>query len=1150
MCIDYQELNKLTVKNRHPLPKTVDLFDQLQGSHNFFKIDLRSGNHQLRGYEEDISKTTFRTRYGYSEFTFMPFGLINAPVVFMDLMNREVHFLRHVINNNGIHVDPSKIEAVKNWKTPLVLEENSDGEVADTMVETMEEYMSKTRSDYGSGVTRDKIDDNDHFELKSQFLKELRDNTFSDSDHKDANEHIEKVLKSVDLFHIPNINQDQIMLRAFPRSLTGAASRWLRNKPSGSIKTWEDLKAKFLSNTQVSPAGPNVAIASISFDTACAYIASQSNGSQIKYKDINQIDEDDIEEMDIKWSALTATRWATLLGSAGHPEAKKGVEEKTTDKEENHALVANEEALTEFSLMAKSSTDNEVFDNSLCSKACKKNTNSLNSKIIKLSEKLGDTKNMLYHYKLGLSQVEARLVEFKNQEIKFCEKIKGLEFKVESKANRIENLTNELETLKKEKEGLDSKLTGFKSASKDIDNLLESQRSDKNKEGLGYSVVPPPPAQVYSLPKKDMSWTGFPEFADDTITDYSRPSPAIETERPTETKTDKVETIKKLSIIYAEIYRKTSKSSNVDHGRTWAKNNYTHKCRSPRTVFHKTGRPPMRTNRPNMNDAQPKRTSFYKPAHSYVNRLFQRTLVVRSQFRGPRVSTVNRKFPTVNRKFLTGNSKVSTADLGQLHINIDDKGTKDAANQEVKKDVSSLRYIALPNWAHDALLESSSSKPHDESITKVPEGSGNANSTASDQMETLTVESPIPTVSSPVPTTCLNDSPESSSKARLISKRVANQEETPSLDNILSLTNRFEDILRVTTRSDEAIGVEADVLKNKKDKRGIVVRNKARLVAQGHIQEEGIDYNEVFAPVARIEAIRLFLAYASFMGFTVYQMYVKSAFLYGSIDEEVYVMQPPGFQDPTFPAKVYKVEKAMYGLHQAPRAWYGTLSKYLLKNDFQRGTIDQTLFIRRQREDFILVQVYVDDIIFGSLNTQLCREFEALMHEKFQMSAMGVRPIGTKWVLKNKKDKRGIVIRNKAMLVAQAYASFMGFTVYQMDDPKFLARLYKVEKAMGTIDQTLFIRRKRGDFILVQVYVDDIIFGTSNPQLCREFEALMHEKLQMGAMGELNFFLGLQVLQKKDGSFLSQDKYVGDILKKFGYSVVRSANTPMDKENP
>nr|GFC02107.1 putative ribonuclease H-like domain-containing protein [Tanacetum cinerariifolium] len=288
------------------------------------------------------------------------------------------------------------------------------------------------------------------------------------------------------------------------------------------------------------------------------------------------------------------------------------------------------------------------------------------------------------------------------------------------------------------------------------------------------------------------------------------------------------------------------------------------------------------------------------------------------------------------------------------------------------------------------LSESSSSKPQDDCNTDVPKSSGNSNPTATstnppaDQLETLIVETPIPTISSPVPTTFFFDSSEPLSDTRLISKRVANQVETPSLDNILTLTNRFEDILEVTTNSVDSDGVKADnvwtvvdcpkgvrpigikwVLKNKKDERGIVIKNKARLVAQGYTQEEWIDYDEVFAPVVTIEAIRLFLAYASFMGFKVYQMDVKNAFLYGTIDEEVYVMQPPGLQDPKFPAKVYKVEKAIYGLHEALRAWYGTLSKYLLTNGFQRGTIDQTLFIRRQRGDFILVQVYVDDIFFG-----------------------------------------------------------------------------------------------------------------------------------------------------------------------------------------
>ncbi|GJU87413.1 putative ribonuclease H-like domain-containing protein [Tanacetum coccineum] len=166
-------------------------------------------------------------------------------------------------------------------------------------------------------------------------------------------------------------------------------------------------------------------------------------------------------------------------------------------------------------------------------------------------------------------------------------------------------------------------------------------------------------------------------------------------------------------------------------------------------------------------------------------------------------------------------------------------------------------------------------------------------------------------------------------------------------------------------------------------------KNKARLVAQGYIQEEGIDYDEVFALVARIEAIRIFLAYASFKDFMVYQMDAKSAFLYGKIEEEVYVYQLPGFEDPDFPDRVYKVEKAIYGLHQAPKAWYETLSTYLLDNEFQRGKIDKTLFIRRDKGDILLVQMYVDDIIFGCIKKSLCTEFEKMMHKKFQMSSMG-----------------------------------------------------------------------------------------------------------------------------------------------------------------
>nr|GEX11696.1 putative ribonuclease H-like domain-containing protein [Tanacetum cinerariifolium] len=166
------------------------------------------------------------------------------------------------------------------------------------------------------------------------------------------------------------------------------------------------------------------------------------------------------------------------------------------------------------------------------------------------------------------------------------------------------------------------------------------------------------------------------------------------------------------------------------------------------------------------------------------------------------------------------------------------------------------------------------------------------------------------------------------------------------------------------------------ILKNKRDARGIVVRNKTRLVAQGHRQEEGIDYDEVFALVARIEAIHLFLAFASYMGFMVYQMDVKSAFLYGRINGEVYVTQPKGFVDPQHPKKVYKVVKALYGLHQAPKAWYATLSTFLLKHGYRRGTINKTLFLKKNNRDIILVQVYVDDIIFGSTKKTRCLQVQ------------------------------------------------------------------------------------------------------------------------------------------------------------------------------
>jgi len=177
--------------------------------------------------------------------------------------------------------------------------------------------------------------------------------------------------------------------------------------------------------------------------------------------------------------------------------------------------------------------------------------------------------------------------------------------------------------------------------------------------------------------------------------------------------------------------------------------------------------------------------------------------------------------------------------------------------------------------------------------------------------------------------------------------------------------------------------------KNKLNEKGEVVRNKARLVAQGYCQQEGIDYTKTFAPVARLEAIRLLLSYAINHDITLYQMDVKSAFLNGVISEEVYVKQLPGFEDLKNPDFVYKQKKSLYGLKKAPRVWYDKLSNFLIENDFKRGQVDTTLFRRTLEKDILVVQIYVDLIIFGSNNAYLCKKFSKLMQEEFEMNMIG-----------------------------------------------------------------------------------------------------------------------------------------------------------------
>jgi hypothetical protein len=176
---------------------------------------------------------------------------------------------------------------------------------------------------------------------------------------------------------------------------------------------------------------------------------------------------------------------------------------------------------------------------------------------------------------------------------------------------------------------------------------------------------------------------------------------------------------------------------------------------------------------------------------------------------------------------------------------------------------------------------------------------------------------------------------------------------------------------------------------NKQDEHEVVTRNKAQLMAKGYAQVTGLDFEETFAPVARLESIRILLAYAAHHSFRLFQMDVKSAFLNGPIKEEVYVEQHPGFEDDRYPDHVYKLSKVLYGLKQAPREWYECLKDFLISNAFKDGKADPTLFTKTCNGDLFVCKIYVDDIIFGSTNQRSCEEFSRVMMQKFEMSMMG-----------------------------------------------------------------------------------------------------------------------------------------------------------------
>ncbi|KAJ9551399.1 hypothetical protein OSB04_015444 [Centaurea solstitialis] len=291
------------------------------------------------------------------------------------------------------------------------------------------------------------------------------------------------------------------------------------------------------------------------------------------------------------------------------------------------------------------------------------------------------------------------------------------------------------------------------------------------------------------------------------------------------------------------------------------------------------------------------------------------------------------------------------------------------------------------------------------------------------------------------------------------------------------------------------------IFKNKKDEDGIVTRNKARLVAKRFKQQAGIDYDETFAPVARIEAIRIFLAYAAHKNFTVYQMDVKTAFLNGELKEEVYVTQPEGFVDRTKPNHVYILDKALYGLKQAPRAWYDHLSNALLDNGFYKGKIDPTLFIKTEGDDILLVQIYVDDIIFGSTNSDMCSWFSDLMTTRFEMSML--RELSFFLGLQVIQKPDGILI-NQSKYIGDLLKRFHMATSSVAKTPMASGTLIGADPKGKPVDQKTY-RAIIGSLLYLTASRPDIMFATC---FCARFQANPKESHMMAVKRILRYLKG------------------------------------------
>nr|GEV22684.1 putative ribonuclease H-like domain-containing protein [Tanacetum cinerariifolium] len=776
-----------------------------------------------------------------------------------------------------------------------------------------------------------------------------------------------------------------------------------RNKTDLEEQSLDDLfnslkiyEAEVKSSSTVSTSTQNIAFVFSNTDNTNEPISVAAS--------VSVIDADDLEEMDLKWQMAMKGHFTrecrspkdTKRNGAAEPQRRNVLVETST----SNALFSQcdgvgsyvwsfqaEKEPTNYALMAFSSSSSSSSDNEVvsCSKSYTKAYATLLSHYDKLTNELRKSQFDVLSYQTGLESVEARLLVYQQNETVFEENIKLLKLDIELRDKALAVLRQKFESAETERDDLKLKLEKYNSR-------------------YGYHVVPPPYRGTFMLPKPNLVFNNAPTANE---TDHTAFNVKLS---PTKPDVD----LSHNHMPSAPIIEDWVSDSKDDSQPEFPQNT---KLSQAKTIVTKPHSPPRRyiNRRPS-----PKASTFpqkvtatkapmVNPHHALKDkgvidsRCSRHTTWSMSCLSG--FKELNGGYVAFGRNLkggkIFGKGKIRTGKLDfdyvyfvkEIKFNLfsvsqmcDKKNSvlftdtecivlsfefklpdenhvllrvpreNNMYNVDLKNIVLSGNLTCL--FANATLDESNlcSTNPYNTDGDAAFEENESEFEERKPESESLKISLITTLISAAGPSNAAV-SPTHGKSLHMDSSQLPDDPYMPELEDIT-----YSD-------DEEDVGVKADFTN-----------------LETTITEEGIDYVEVFAPVSRIEAIRLFLAYASF---TVYQMDVKSAFLYGTIKEEVYVCQPLGFEDPDYPDKVYKVVKALYGLHQALRTWYETLANYLLENSFQRGKIDQTLFIKRQQGDILLVQIYVDDIIFGSTNKELCKVFEKLIKDKFQMSSMG-----------------------------------------------------------------------------------------------------------------------------------------------------------------